>query len=156
VDLDGTVWGGVVGEVGLAGLDLGDEEIGLAFREFQRELVRLHDSGTVLVACSKNNRADVVEVFERHPAMDLKLSHLAGDRVNWIDKATNLRELADELSLGLDSFVFLDDNPVEREWVRSALPEVLVPELPEDPAERPAFLRDCGLFDRIALTEADA
>jgi FkbH-like protein len=156
VDLDGTVWGGVVGEVGVNGLELGDEELGLAFREMQRELIRLHDTGTVLVAASKNNRADVVEAFEGHPAMELRLSHFAAERIDWQDKATNLREMAAELGLGLDSFVFLDDNPVEREWVRAALPEVLVPELPEDPAERPRFLRECGLFDRVTLTDADA
>jgi FkbH-like protein len=156
LDLDGTVWGGVVGEVGLTGIALGDEEVGLAFRDMQRELVRLHDSGTVLVACSKNNRDDVADVFERHPAMTLKLSHFAAERINWQDKATNIREMAAELGLGLDSFVFLDDNPVERDWVRQALPMVTVPELPEDPADRLSFLRGSGLFDRIALTEADA
>jgi FkbH-like protein len=88
--------------------------------------------------------------------MELRLSHFAAERIDWQDKATNLREMAAELGLGLDSFVFLDDNPVEREWVRAALPEVLVPELPEDPAERPRFLRECGLFDRVTLTDADA
>lgn len=155
VDLDGTVWGGVVGEVGVGGLTLGDEAAGLAFREFQQELVRLHDSGVVLVAASKNNREDVVEAFEGHPSMVLKVSHFAAERIDWQDKATNLRAMADELSLGLDSFVFLDDNPVEREWVSQALPEVLVPELPEDPSARPAFLRALEVFDRIALTDAD-
>ena len=156
VDLDGTVWGGVVGEVGVSGLTLGEEEVGLAFRDLQRELLRLHESGIVLVACSKNNREDVVEAFERHPGMLLELSHFAAERINWQDKATNLREMAAELGLGLDSFVFIDDNPVEREWVLRSLPEVAVPDLPDDPAQRPAFLRDCGLFDRIVLTEADS
>lgn len=155
IDLDGTLWGGVVGEVGLSGVDLGEEGTGLAFQDFQRELVRLRDAGVVLVACSKNNRDDVVDLFERHPAMIIELSDFASERINWQDKATNLREIAADLQLGLDSFVFFDDNPVERGWIEQALPEVAVPELPEDPSERPAFLRAGRFFDRVGLTEAD-
>jgi FkbH-like protein len=109
-----------------------------------------------LVLCSKNNVSDVDEVFERHAGMVLKREHFAAERINWQDKATNLRELAAELGLGIDSFVFLDDNPVEREWISQALPEVAVPELPADPAERPAFVRSLPHFQRIALTSADA
>lgn len=156
VDLDGTLWGGIVGEAGAEGVEIGDEGAGLAFRDFQRELAKLRAAGVVLVVCSKNERADAAAVFEHNPAMVLSLDDFAAERINWSDKATSLRELADELGLGIDSFVFLDDNPVEREWIRQALPQVAVPELPEDPAHRPAFLRDAGLFDRIALTEADA
>jgi FkbH-like protein len=155
VDLDGTLWGGVVGELGLPGLELGDEGVGLAFRDFQRELLRLKETGVVLAVASKNNRDDAVEVFERHPGMVLALSDFAAERINWQDKASSLREIAAELGLGLDSFVFLDDNPVERDWIAQALPQVAVPELPADPADRPAFLRDAGLFDRLYLTEAD-
>jgi FkbH-like protein len=94
-------------------------------------------------------------VFERHSEMLLRRDDLSAERINWTDKATNLRELADELSLGLSSFVFLDDNPIEREWVRNACPEVLVPELPDDPTERPAFLRSAPWFDRLGTTSAD-
>ena len=155
LDFDGLLWGGIVGEVGLKGLQLGEDGVGSAFQDVQRELVKLHDVGLLLVACSRNNAADALEVFERHPGMVLRREHLAAERINWQDKATNLRELADELSLGLESFVFLDDNPVERSWVRQACPEVLVPEVPDDPADRPAFLRAAPWFDRIASTEAD-
>ena len=155
VDLDGTLWGGVVGEVGIGGLELGEEGNGLAFRDFQAELARLRSTGVVLAVASKNNREEAVEAIEDHPGMVLHLSDFAAERINWTDKATNLRELAQELNLGLDSFAFFDDNPVERDWVRQSLPEVTVPDLPEDPAHRPRFLRECGLFDRVALTEAD-
>ena len=153
--LDGLLWGGVVGEAGLGGIDVGEDGIGLAFQDLQRELLKLHETGVLLVACSKNNPDDAFEVFERHPGMVLRRAHLAAERVNWEDKASNLRELADDLALGLDSFVFLDDNPVERSWVRQACPEVLVPEVPEDPSERPGMLRAAPWFARIATTDAD-
>ena len=156
VDLDGTMWGGIVGEAGVAGLTMGEDGTGLAFQDFQRELLKLRDAGVVLALCSKNNVADVDEVFERHAGMVVNREHFAAERINWQDKATNLRELAAELNLGIDSFVFIDDNPVERDWVSQALPEVAVPELPEDPVERPAFVRSLPHFQRIAVTSADA
>ena len=155
VDLDDTLWGGIVGEAGLEGLVLGEEGLGLAFRDFQAELLKLHDMGVVLAICSKNDPEIVWEAFEHHAGMLLRRDHFAAVQVNWDDKATNLRRIGEELSLGLDSFVFFDDNPVEREWVKSALPEVLVPDLPEDPAYRPKFLRQISSFRRVMLTEAD-
>ena len=155
VDLDDTLWGGIVGEVGLSGIVLGIEGSGLAFQDMQRELLKLRAGGVLLLACSKNDRAAALEVFERHPHMLLRLEHFAAERINWQDKATNLRELADELALGADSFVFIDDNPVEREWIRRALPDVLVPELPADPVARPRAIRALRCFDRLGLTEAD-
>ncbi len=155
LDLDNTLWGGVVGEVGLQGIELGEEGLGLAFHEFQRELLKMHDAGILLAIASKNNPDDAREVLRDHPSMLLKQEHFAAVRINWQDKATNLRELADELNLGVDSFVFLDDNPVEREWLRRALPAVLVPDLPADPVDRPAFLRQLPVFQRVTLTEAD-
>ena len=155
VDLDNTLWGGVVGEDWLQGLTLSEEGLGLAFQDFQRELLKLYDTGVVLAICSKNNPDDAWEVFDHHSGMVLQREHFAAVRINWQDKATNLIELSEELSLGLDSFVFLDDSPVEREWVRSALPDVLVPDLPGDAAYRPQFLRKAPFFQRIALTEAD-
>ena len=155
VDLDDTVWGGVVGEVGIAGLALGEDGIGRAFQDFQRELLKLTDTGVLLAACSKNNPEDAWSALERHPGMVLERKHLVALRINWQDKATNLGELAKELNLGIDSFVFLDDNPVERELVRQMLPEVLVPELPEDPALRPAFVRAAPWFNRLRVTSED-
>jgi FkbH-like protein len=155
VDLDGVLWGGVVGEGGLQGITLGTDGLGLAYQDLQRELLALRDLGVLIALCSKNNPEDVQEVFARHPAMILRPEHCAAERVNWRDKASNLRELAADLNVGLESFVFLDDSPIEREWVRKALPEVIVPELPDDPADRPGALRSAPYFQRIASTEAD-
>jgi FkbH-like protein len=155
VDLDNTLWGGVVGEAGIKGIDLGEEGLGLAFQDFQRELLKLHDAGFLLVVASKNNPDDALEVFDQHPSMVLKREHFAALRINWQDKATSIRELAEELNVGVDSFVFLDDNPVEREWLRRALPMVLILELPADPAHRPSFLRTYPAFQRVTITEAD-
>jgi FkbH-like protein len=155
VDLDDTLWGGIVGEDGLSGIALGDEGVGLAFQDFQREMLRLRANGVLLALCSKNNPEDVAEVFGRHPGMVLRREHFAAERINWQSKDANLRELGEELGLGLDSFVFVDDNPVERDWVRQALPEVAVPELPEDPVDRPAFLASVPFFDQIGITDAD-
>jgi FkbH-like protein len=154
VDLDDTLWGGVVGEVGVSGLTLGDEGVGLAFKDLQRELLKLHDAGIVLAVCTKNNAGDAEDGFT-HPEMVLRREHFAADRINWQDKATNLTEIAEELNLGLDSLVFLDDNPVERDWVRQALPEVCVPELPADPVDRPAFVAEATWFQTLDVTDDD-
>jgi FkbH-like protein len=109
----------------------------------------------LLAVCSKNNLEDAFPVFERHPAMVLKGTHFAAYRINWRSKAANLRELAAELNIGLDSLVFLDDNPVERAAVRSELPDVLVPELPSDPAQYRAALLELDVFESLALTAED-
>jgi FkbH-like protein len=129
---DNTLWGGVIGEDGIEQITLGEEGLGLAYAEFQEELLNLTRKGILLAICSKNNEEDALAVFRQHPSMRLKEDHFAARRINWRDKAANLRELAEELNLGLDSFVFLDDNPAERSLVRTALPEVLVAEWPED------------------------
>lgn len=154
VDLDDTLWGGVVGEVGPHAIGVGEEGLDLAFQDFQRELVRLHHSGVLIVLCTKNDPEYAMAAFD-HPGMVLRREHIVAQRVDWRDKATNLRELADELDLGLDTFVFLDDNPREREWVRQALPMVTVPELPEDPVARPAFLAAGKWFQTHVVTESD-
>ena len=155
LDLDNTLWGGVVGEDGVEGLVLGNEGVGLAFQDVQREILKWHDAGVILAVCSKNNEQDGLSVFEKHPDMVLKREHLSAIRLNWKDKVENIRELAEELNLGLESFVFLDDNPVERGWVAQTLREVLVPELPKDPAHRPNFLRSADYFLRTQVTETD-
>jgi FkbH-like protein len=155
LDLDNTLWGGVVGEDGIEGIQLGADAPGNAFVAFQRELERLWHRGILLALCSKNNLDDALPVFERHPAMVLKREHIAAHRINWQPKATNLRELAAELNIGLDSLVFLDDNPVERAAVRSELPEVLVPELPSDPALYRAALLELDAFESLAVTSED-
>jgi FkbH-like protein len=155
LDLDNTLWGGVVGEDGVEGLQLGADAPGNAFVVFQQELERLWRRGILLAVCSKNNLADVSPVFERHPAMVLKWAHVAAHRINWQSKAANLREIASELNIGLDSLVFLDDNPIERAAVRHELPEVLVPELPTDPAQYRAALLELDVFESLGLTSED-
>ena len=155
LDFDNTLWGGVAGEDGIAGIEIGDEGRGLAFQDFQRQALVLHSMGVLLAACSKNNEADAFEILDRHPGMLLRRNHFSALRINWADKAENLRGLAEELNLGLDSFVFADDNPVERARVAQALPMVAVLDLPEEPEARPLFLADCGLFSRAGITAED-
>src|SRR5262249_25838083 len=126
LDLDDTLWGGVVGDVGWESLRLGGHDpIGEAFVEFQRALAALARRGVVLAIASKNTEAVALEAIDRPPEMVLRRRHFAGWRIDWRDKAGNILELVSELRLGLDAVVFLDDNPVERERVRGALPAVL-------------------------------
>ena len=156
LDLDNTLWGGVIGEDGIAGIQLGSEAPGNAFVAFQRELEKLWRRGILLAICSKNNPADALPVFDQHPEMVLKLEHFAAQRINWQPKSENIKDIARELNIGLDSLVFLDDNPVERAAVHAALPEVLVPELPTDAADyRRALLEVAGVFDTLAVTAED-
>ncbi len=156
LDLDNTLWGGIVGEDGVEGLRLGvtDPE-GEPHVELQRYARELRDRGVVLAVCSKNNDPDAREPFHRHPEMVLKVEDIAVFRANWQDKATNLREIAAALELGLDSFVFLDDNPTERAWVRSQLPEVLVPEVGADASRYLSILQRHHAFDALTLSEED-
>lgn len=142
LDLDNTLWGGVLGEDGIEGIQLSGDYPGKAFHIWQEALLELGRSGVILAICSKNNEADVLEVWEKNPYMVLKKEAFATWRINWADKATNLKELADELNIGLDSFVFVDDNPAERELIRQALPMVEVPEFPAQPYGLPAFFKE--------------
>lgn len=155
VDLDNTLWGGVIGEDGLDGIQLGADAPGNAFVAFQQELEKLWRRGILLAICSKNNPDDALAVFNQHPGMVLQLSHFAAQRINWETKSSNIRAIADELNIGLDSLAFLDDNPVERAGVRAELPQVLVPELPTDPAHYRSALLNLNAFDSLALTEED-
>jgi len=135
LDLDNTLWGGVVGDAGVEGLRLGrGDAIGEGFIDFQHYCRQLKERGVLLAICSKNNQEIARSAFEMHPEMVLKLEDFSAFTANWDDKVTNLRRIASQLNLGLDSFVFVDDNPAERALVRMYLPEVAVPELPEDPA----------------------
>jgi len=154
LDLDGTLWGGVAGEDGVEGLKLGADPPGNAYVLFQREILRLWKRGVLLAICSKNDHDLAMAAF-RHPAMVLRTSHFAAHRINWEPKPANLREIAAELNVGLDSLVFLDDNPVERAVVRAELPQVLCPDLPADPADYRRALLALGAFDTLALTEED-
>jgi FkbH-like protein len=155
VDLDNTLWGGVVGETGPLGIGLGESPEGEAFRAFQKHLKGLSSRGVVLAIASKNNPKDAHEPFETNPEMVLKMEDFAACEINWEPKGTTIARLAKALNLGLDSFVFFDDNPAEREQVRQALPEVEVVEVPEDPAEYVRALQAGCWFETTGLTEED-
>ena len=154
LDLDNTLWGGTYGEDGLERLTCGEDFPGNVFQAFQQECVRLKHQGLLLVALSKNN-PDAITVFERHAGMVLKRSDFAASAIDWQPKPENIRKLAGELNLGLDSFVFIDDSPHEREAMRRLAPEVIVPELPEDPAQRPGWLRRLTCTWPVRLTAED-
>jgi FkbH-like protein len=156
LDCDNTLWGGIVGEDGLEGIKLGGSHPGSAFLEFQREVLSLHRRGVILAVCSKNNEADVAEVFDRHPDMILRREHIAAWRVNWRDKGSNLREIATELNIGIESLVFVDDSEFEINLVRTVAPEVQVLQLPHArPSDYRWILAACGAFDLPHLTEED-
>jgi FkbH-like protein len=156
VDLDDTLWGGVVGETGWQGIRLGGHDhIGEAFKDFQRELKQLSNRGIQLAIVSKNDEAVAIQAIDSHPEMVLRQSDFAGWRINWQDKAANILELAKELNLGLASLVFIDDNPVERDRVASALPDVLVPDWPKDPTAYVAALRTLNCFQAAAISSED-
>jgi len=156
LDCDNTLWGGIVGEDGIDGIRIGGEHPGSSYREFQQEALNLYSRGVILALCSKNNHDDVLEVFRTRPEMILREEHISSIRVNWQDKATNIREIAAELNIGLDSMVFADDSEFEINLVRSELPEVETMLLPAaQSAENRARLASCGLFDAMALTDED-
>ncbi len=155
VDLDNTLWGGVIGEDGMDGIRLGPEYPGAAYQELQRALLDLHRRGILLAICSKNNPDDAREALQHHPGMILQPQHFSSMRINWEDKAANLRDIAGELNIGLDALAFLDDNPVERRQLRGALPEVAVVELPNDPMLFARTVRECPLFERLTLSAED-
>jgi thioester reductase-like protein/FkbH-like protein len=150
LDCDQTLWSGVVGEDGPAGVELDAPR-----RMLQELMVQQHDSGMLLCLCSKNVEGDVQEVFRTHPDMPLRPEHVIASRINWSRKSENLRALAAELELGLDSFIFIDDSPMECAEVRAACPEVLTLQLPPDAQQIPAFLRSVWTFDHVASTSTD-
>ncbi len=156
LDLDNTVWGGVIGDDGLEGIKVAQGDAhGEAHLTVQRLALDLRLRGIVLAVCSKNTDEVAREPFKRHPEMLLRLEHIAVFQANWNDKATNIQAIAEELSLGLDSMVFLDDNPVERGLVRKVLPQVRVPELPEEPAFYARTLAAGGYFESVAFATED-
>lgn len=154
-DLDNTLWGGVIGEDGMTGIRLSAEYPGAYFQDLQRAILDLSQRGIILAVCSKNNHDDAMEAIRSHPGMLLKPDHFAALRINWQDKASNLREIARELNIGIDSLAFIDDNPVERSWVREQIPELTVIDLPADPAGYARALRDSMVFERLTLTAED-
>jgi FkbH-like protein len=155
LDLDNTLWGGIVGEDGPAGIAIGPTGLGAAFAAFQDALLALRAQGVLLAIASKNNEADAFEIFDQHPGMRIRRQHIAAHRISWQSKTESLRQLASELSLGIDSFVFIDDSPTECAEVRSVLPEVTVIELPAEPARYVDVLRAAPQLDRMTLTDED-
>ncbi len=156
VDLDNTLWGGVIGEDGMEGIQLGAEYPGAAFQALQRVMLDFYERGILLAVCSKNNPQDALEAIENHPGMLVQRRHLACLKINWAEKAQNLREIGLELNVGLDSIAFVDDNPVERQHVREQVPEVMVIDLPANPMGYARALRDAPVFERLSLSEEDA
>jgi FkbH-like protein len=155
-DLDNTLWGGVVGDDGQHNIRLGaPDPVGECFYSFQTALRGLRARGILLCICSKNDEAFALSVIEEHPAMALRKSDFVAWRINWRDKAENLAGLAEELNLGLDSFVFLDDSPRERDQVRQLLPQVYTPDLPNSPSELAPFVSSLGCFETPSLGTED-
>ena len=156
LDLDNTLWGGVIGDDGLSGIQIGELGTGHAFSDFQKWLKDLKNRGILLTVCSKNNEDTAKEPFEKHPEMVLRLEDFSMFVANWEDKARNIRTIQQSLNIGMDSMVFLDDNPFERELVRTMIPEITVPELPEDPALYLQYLRGLDLFETASYSREDA
>ncbi|SHG39581.1 HAD-IIIC family phosphatase [Chryseobacterium sp. OV279] len=156
LDLDNTTWGGIIGDDGLEKIQIGSLGIGKAFTEFQYWIKALQRRGVILAVCSKNDEDKAREPFEKHPDMVLKMEDIAVFVANWDNKADNIRKIQSILNIGFDSIVFLDDNPFERNIVRENLPEVCVPELPEDPAGYLEYLYGLNLFETASFSENDA
>jgi FkbH-like protein len=155
LDLDGVLWGGVIGEDGLSGIKLGPTPEGQPFLDLQKCILALYNRGVILAINSANNLDDVHEVFTRHPYMILKEEHFAAMQINWNDKVSNMKAISEQIEIGIDSLVFLDDNPVNREVIKQALPEVITVELPRDPALYPKTIMELRVFDTLQLTAED-
>jgi FkbH-like protein len=155
LDLDNTLWGGVIGDDGMEGIRLGDDFPGSAFKAFQRRVLSLKDRGILLAVVSKNDPDIIEQAFREHPEMLIRWEDLASTRINWEPKSRNLREIAEELNIGADALVLFDDNPVERAEVRANAPEVGVIDAPTDPLAYEAALLECSWFDQITLSSED-
>jgi len=155
LDLDNTLWGGVIGDDGLENIQIGDLGIGKAFSELQIWLKQLKERGIILAVCSKNEESIAKEPFEKHPEMILTLDDITVFVANWESKVDNIKFIQRILNLGFDSMVFIDDNPLERDLVKTYLPQVTVPELPEDPADYLNYLHSQNLFETISFSEED-
>lgn len=156
LDLDNTTWGGVIGDDGLENIQIGSLGIGKAFTEFQYWIKKLKNRGVIIAVCSKNTESVAKEPFDKHPDMVLHLDDIAVFMANWENKVDNIRQIQSILNIGFDSMVFLDDNPFERNIVRENLPEVCVPELPEDPAEYLEYLYSLNLFETVSFSNEDS
>lgn len=156
LDLDQTLWGGVIGDDGLAGIQISEgDPVGEAYRELQATALALKDRGVILAVSSKNDDAVARQVFRNHPEMLLREEHISVFQANWQDKASNLEAIAKSLNIGVDTLVFVDDNPVERAQVRAALPSVAVPELPDEPALYAWTILNGGYFEAVTFSSED-
>ncbi len=155
LDLDNTLWGGIIGEDGFNNIMLGDSPIGRSFVEFQKRLFALNQRGVILAINSKNNFNDAIKVIQKHPNMILREDNFACVKINWDDKVVNLQKIAEELNIGLDSIVFFDDDAINQEYVRESLPEVLVIDLPKDSSKYPQIITEMKEFDVLKITEED-
>jgi FkbH-like protein len=155
LDLDNTVWGGIIGDDGIENIQIGSLGIGKAFSEFQHWVKKLKNRGIIIAVCSKNTDSVAREPFEKHPDMVLRLEDIAVFRANWDNKADNIRYIQSILNIGFDSMVFLDENPFERNIVRENVPGICVPELPEDPADYLEYLYSLNLFETTAVSGED-
>lgn len=156
LDLDNTLWGGVIGDDGMENIQIGSLGIGKAFTQFQHWLKKLKDRGIILVVCSKNTESVAKEPFEKHPDMVLRLDDIAVFIANWENKVDNIRRIQNILNIGYDSMVFIDDNPFERNMIRENVPGITVPEMPEDPANYLEYLYSLNLFETVSFSEEDA
>jgi len=156
LDLDNTVWGGIIGDDGIENIQVGDLGIGKAFTELQSWAKQLKERGIILAVCSKNTESIAKEPFEKHPDMVLRLDDIAVFVANWENKADNIRYIQSVLNIGFDSMVFVDDNPFERGMVKTYLPKIAIPDLPEDPAEYMPYLRSLNLFETASFSKEDA
>lgn len=155
LDLDNTLWGGIIGDDGIENIQIGELGQGRAFTDFQRWLKELKNRGILLAVCSKNQEYIAKEPFISHPEMTLHLDDFVIFVANWQDKATNVQYIRDKLNIGIDSMVFVDDNPFERNLVRTAFPELTVPDLPEDPAQYVGYLKSLNLFETASFSDED-
>lgn len=155
LDLDNTLWGGIVNEDGIEGIKLDIDGAGKCFWDFQNAIHDLYKNGVILAICSKNNYEDAINVIENHPYMVLRREHFASIQINWDEKYRNIKKISEELNIGLDSIVFLDDSLYERDQVRNALPMVSVPDLPKDTARYNEMLRELKFFINMNITEED-
>lgn len=155
LDLDNTIWGGSIGDDGIENIQVGDLGIGKAFSEFQYWIKKLKNRGIILAVCSKNTESIAREPFEKHPDMVLRLQDISVFISNWENKADNIRQIQSILNIGFDSMVFLDDNPFERNIVRENIPQICVPELPEDPSNYLEYLYSLNLFETVSFSTED-
>ena len=155
LDLDNTLWGGIVGEDGFDGIELGETPNGKAFVEFQKQLLALWEQGIILAVNSKNNFEDAIKIINEHPNMILRKKNFACIQINWNDKAENLKQIANEINIGLNSIVFLDDDKINQERIMQEFPEVLTINLPNDPSQYVSILNDLNDFNVLHRTNED-